>query len=360
MWLSEHADALPLQPMTPADYMKQCLHLARKGAGYVAPNPLVGSVIVRNGQVIGEGWHRNYGGAHAEVNAIQQVADERQLTEATLYVNLEPCSHFGKTPPCADLIVEKKIPHVVIGMTDPNPLVAGKGIDRLIKNGVTVTAGILEQECEFVNRRFITWITKHRPYVILKWAESADGYIDHVREDHDGQRALISGAAAQELVHQWRSEESAIMVGTNTVLADNPQLTTRLVTGPNPVRVTFDRQGRIPTTSKILDGTAPTIVFHSTHDLLTPAAEYVLIDFEHQPLAQALRELYSRNLQSVLVEGGAALLQKFMEYGVWDEARVIVSNKNLEGGVRAPQLPVAPSRKELIGDDEVSYYYPQS
>src|SRR5574337_476647 len=299
--------------------MRRCLELAEKGAGYVAPNPLVGCVIVRNGMIIGEGYHKQYGGPHAEVNAIRSVADQRQLQEATLYVNLEPCAHQGKTPPCADLIVEKKIPYVVIGCLDENPLVRGKGIQRLIANGIDVKTGVLEEESKFLNRRFFTSLKKQRPYVILKWAQSADGFIEIGRDENNGERAIVSSAEAHLLTHKWRAEEAAIMVGTNTVLADDPQLTVRLTPGQNPVRVTFDRRGRIPSNARILDGTAPTIVFGESAHYYTNRAEYIPLDFSEDPVAQALFVLHEKRLLSVLVEGGAALLNKFFAVGTWDE-----------------------------------------
>lgn len=338
-------------------HMKRCLELAQKGFGQVAPNPMVGCVIVHNGKRIAEGWHRQYGGPHAEVDAISRIENPDLLREATLYVNLEPCSHHGKTPPCADLIAEKKIPYVVLAMQDPNPLVAGKGIARLVRSGIDVKIGVEEEAARFLNRRFITSMTKGRPYIILKWAQSADGYIDHVRSAENDAAAGISSDASLVLSHTWRSQEAAILVGTNTVLADNPQLTVRRVEGRNPVRVTFDRRERIPPSAKILDGLAPTIVFNADRNYSTEWAEYIRIDFDENPLRQAMEELNERRLQSVLVEGGAAILNEFIKAGLWDEARVFCSPKKLEGGVAAPAFEYPVHEEYASGDDIVKIYY---
>jgi diaminohydroxyphosphoribosylaminopyrimidine deaminase / 5-amino-6-(5-phosphoribosylamino)uracil reductase len=337
--------------------MQRCLELASKGAGHVAPNPMVGCVIVHNGHIIGEGYHQNFGGPHAEVNAIRAVADEELLKEATLYVNLEPCSHHGKTPPCADLIAEKKIPYVVIGCLDENPVVRGHGIAKLVAQGVDVKTGVLEETCRHLNRRFFTYVTQKRPYVILKWAQSADGFIDHDRDENNGERAIVSSADSHLVSHRWRSEEAAILVGTNTVLTDNPQLTVRLIDGPNPVRVTFDRSERIPSDAKILDGTAPTLIFNAKAHYYTSRAEYFPLDFSIDPLPQALRVLYEKNLMSVLVEGGAAILSKFLADELWDEARVFISPDSFSNGVKAPVLVIEPDEEITIGTDRLLTYY---
>lgn len=338
-------------------HMKRCLDLALRGLGNVAPNPMVGCVIVHEGKAIAEGWHRQYGGPHAEVDAISRIENPEILAHSTLYVNLEPCSHYGKTPPCADLIIAKKIPYVVIATQDPNPLVGGKGIEKLIAHGIDVKIGVMEKEAAFLNRRFFTWIKKKRPYIILKWAQSADGLIDHVRSEERDAPAGISGPESLQLSHTWRSQEAAILVGTNTVLADNPQLTVRHVPGTNPVRVTFDRQGRIPHSAKILDATAPTIVFNAEKNYTTEWAEYVRIDFDENPLAHALEELHYRKLQSVLVEGGAAILNQFINHNLWDEARVFHSEKMLHDGVKAPAFEFTPNETIQSGTDLVHTYY---
>lgn len=338
-------------------HMKRCLELAEKGFGHVAPNPMVGCVIVHNGQVIAEGFHRQYGGPHAEVDAISKVLNLSLLEGSTLYVNLEPCSHHGKTPPCADLIIEKKIPYVVMACQDPNPLVAGKGIAKLMHAGIDVKIGVEEDAALFLNRRFITSMRKKRPYIILKWAQSADGFIDHVRSAGQEGPAGISSDESLILSHTWRAQEAAILVGTNTVLADNPQLTVRHTQGKNPVRVTFDRRERIPSTAKILDGFAPTIVFNAEKNYTTEWAEYVRIDFDGDTLNHAMAELQQRNLQSVLVEGGAAILNEFVRAGLWDEARVFCSPKFLNGGVAAPAFNFPIAEKQNSGSDTVNIYY---
>lgn len=338
-------------------HMKRCLELAEKGFGNVAPNPMVGCVIVHNGQVLAEGYHQQYGGPHAEVDAILKVKNPDLLAGSTLYVNLEPCSHHGKTPPCADLIAEKKIPYVVIACQDPNPLVGGKGIARLLHQGIDVKIGVMEKEALFLNRRFITSMIKKRPYIILKWAQSEDGLIDHVRSAGQEFPAGISSEESLVLSHTWRSQESAILVGTNTVLADDPQLTVRLTNGKNPVRVTFDRRDRIPPTAKILDGLAPTIVFNAERNYTNEWAEYVRIDFGADTLHHAMAELHHRNLQSVLVEGGAAILNEFIRAGLWDEARVFHSKKYLEEGVAAPKFNFPVAEEIASGNDTVKVYY---
>ena len=338
-------------------HMNRCLELAQKGFGNVSPNPMVGCVIVHNGQVIGEGYHQQYGGPHAEVDAINKVLNLSLLESSTLYVNLEPCSHHGKTPPCADLIIAKKIPYVVIACQDPNPLVAGRGIAKLTQAGIDVKIGVQEQAALHLNRRFITSMKKKRPYVILKWARSADGFIDHVRSVGQEGPAGISSDESLILSHTWRTQESAILVGTNTVLADDPQLTARLAKGKNPVRITFDRRDRIPSTARILDGLAPTIVFNAEKNYTTEWAEYVKIDFGTDTLHHALAELHHRNLQSVLVEGGAAILNEFIKAGLWDEARVICSPKYIGQGVAAPPFEFNPASEMLSGADTVKVYY---
>ncbi len=332
--------------------MQRCLELAARGAGKVAPNPMVGCVVVCDNIIIGEGWHEQFGGAHAEVNAIRSVKDQSLLKEATLYVSLEPCSHIGKTPPCADLLIEKNIPYVVVACLDENPLVKGKGIQKLILNGTDVKVGVLEEESKFLNRRFFTSIAKQRPYIILKWAQSSDGYIDHERDETD-ERAIISSPQSHLLVHKWRSEEAVIMVGTNTVIADDPQLTVRLLEGNNPVRVTFDRQMRIPSNAKILDASAPTIIFSQGAHYYTDRAEFVPIDFSKDPLQQALRILHERKFESVLVEGGSALINKFYGQNLWDEARVFVAEKEIGKGVKAPEIKGKLVSEETIGGDKL-------
>lgn len=336
--------------------MQRCLALARKGFGHVAPNPMAGCVIVYKGKVIGEGFHRKYGSAHAEVNAINAVRDKSLIKHATLYVNLEPCSHFGKTPPCADLIVSSGIQYVVVGAIDPNPLVQGRGLKKLVSAGCDVKLGILENECRELNRRFYTFYEKKRPYVILKWAETSDRYIGV-----SGARYQVSGEKATQRVHQWRSQEQAIMVGTNTALEDNPRLTVRKLKGQNPLRIFIDRQLIVPQGHHLLDGKVPTVVFTQMKNSVKGNLEYVSLDFEKDVLKQVLAALFKRKIQSVIVEGGAKLLNSFIEQGLWDEARVLSAKKKSLGnhkGIRAPKISGATVSKKKIGSDELSVIHP--
>jgi diaminohydroxyphosphoribosylaminopyrimidine deaminase/5-amino-6-(5-phosphoribosylamino)uracil reductase len=338
-------------------YMKQCLSLALKGLGNVAPNPMVGSVIVHNGEVIGQGYHERYGQAHAEVNAINSVNDQSLLRRSTLYVNLEPCAHYGKTPPCADLIVHHKIPYVVIGSIDSNSLVKGKGVEKLVNAGCDVKIGVLEDECRELNRRFFTFHEKQRPYIILKWAQSADGLIDTQRSiEQVGQATQISSDSSRKLVHKWRSEEQAIMIGTNTAVLDNPRLTVRELEGKDPLRVVLDRNLKVPLSYHLLDGSAPTLIFTEMKEKRSDKAEYVQLKFDAGLLKNVMTELYKRNIQSVIVEGGAKLIDSMTAQSLWDEARVFISKRRLGNGVHAPALHKQPvSTKELQGDELRSY-----
>ena len=328
-------------------WMLRCLQLARNGARSVAPNPMVGSVLVQNDRILAEGWHKQYGGPHAEVECLRSF-NGNIPTDAILYVNLEPCAHTGKTPPCADLLIERGVRNVVIGMKDPFPEVAGKGIERLKAAGVDVITGIEEEQCRWQQRRFITSIEKERPYIILKWARSADGFLDrHPRGERGIQR--ISNATSNILVQRWRSEEQAIMVGSRTVVNDDPRLSVRLVEGRQPVRVILDRDTMIPDGSKILDGTSPTLLFTSVERKL-PNAENVLIQ-RSDPLPQILAELHRRSIRSLLVEGGATLLNAFLKKGLWDEACVITGTPYFRSGTAAPSGLPAPMRTlDLDGD----------
>lgn len=290
--------------------MERCIQLAKCGAVGAPPNPMVGAVIVYEGKIIGEGYHRKCGGPHAEVNAIRSVQDESLLKESTIYVSLEPCSHYGKTPPCADLIIEKHIPRVVVGCMDPFAKVNGQGIRKLREAGVEVKVGVLEKECLELNRRFITFHQLHRPWVMLKWAQSEDGFVDEKRQT-DGQPVKFSSAFTQTLVHQLRAMHQAIMVGTKTVLMDNPTLTTRLWDGPNPLRITIDRKGVLSESVHMKDGSAPTVIYN------------------HGNLKEILNDLYKRGIQSLMVEGGALLLQNFIDEGLWDEARVEIGRAHV-------------------------------
>lgn len=351
--------------------MYRCLELARLGAGHTAPNPMVGAVLVYDDRIIGEGYHEQYGQAHAEVNCIAAVREEdlRLIPEATLYVSLEPCAHFGKTPPCADLILSRKIPRVVVGCRDPFPAVNGKGIDKLQAGGVEVTVGVLEKECIELNRRFFTFHTEHRPYIVLKWAQSADRKIAAGAEKPVGrqgaERTLISNEYSNRLVHRWRSEEAAILVGTNTALLDDPALTVRLWNGPNPVRLVVDKELRLPSSLRLFDSEVRTILFnlhrHGEADN-RPAGDgnlfYYQLAADSSLVHQLVVALYQLKIQSVLVEGGARLLQSFIDEGYWDEARVITGNElELPGGLAAPVLgDIRPVSRETLLSDTIHYY----
>jgi len=280
-------------------YMARCLQLAKNGFGKVAPNPMVGSVIVCDGKIIGEGYHQKCGEAHAEVNAIASVIDQSLLKHSTLYVNLEPCSHHGKTPPCSDLMIEKGIPHVVVGSTDPHALVNGTGLDRLRKAGIKVQTGVLEKECDILNKRFFTFHKKQRPYIILKWAQSADGFIDKERKEGEQGVNWITAPSTKKITHLWRSQEAAILVGTNTALIDNPELSTRAVTGKNPIRVLIDRELKVPNDNLIFNDASKTLVFNARQSKEEGSTSHIQIDFEDNVLEQLLSELHQRNIQSL-------------------------------------------------------------
>ncbi|MDR3094932.1 MAG: bifunctional diaminohydroxyphosphoribosylaminopyrimidine deaminase/5-amino-6-(5-phosphoribosylamino)uracil reductase RibD [Bacteroidales bacterium] len=320
-------------------YMHRCLELARLGTGYTAPNPMVGCVIVHEGRIIGEGWHRQYGEPHAEMNAIRSVQQKHLLPSSTLFVNLEPCAHVGKTPPCADKIIAERIPQVVTGSVDPNPLVAGKGVERLRNAGCHVTTGVLEEECSRLNVRFMTFHKQRRPYVLLKWAQTADGFIDVIRSNTFSARPTwITGEYERTLVHKWRSEESAILVGTNTALMDNPMLNLRQWTGKQPLRIVIDRTQRLPASLHLFDGSQSTLVF--TEKSVNPLSDvdYAVVPFDNRLPFHILDELYSRNIASVLIEGGAQLLQTFIHAGLWDEARIFTSKMCFGNGIPAPEI----------------------
>jgi diaminohydroxyphosphoribosylaminopyrimidine deaminase / 5-amino-6-(5-phosphoribosylamino)uracil reductase len=337
--------------------MRRCLELAQNGLGLVAPNPLVGSVIVNQGEIIGEGYHRRYGGPHAEVYAIQSVKDKDLLRVSTLFVNLEPCAHSGKTPPCSDLIIEKKIPRVVIGTTDPNSLVAGKGIEKLKKAGVEVITDILSEECYELNRRFFTFHQKKRPYIILKWAQSGDGFLDVLRAPGTPIGVnWISSEVSRTLVHRWRSEEQGIMVGTNTVIMDNPKLMLSHWEGKNPVRVILDRNLRIPTDRHIWNGKVPTLVYNSHRSDTTGKTELVKLDFSTENLGNLLSDLYRREISSIIVEGGKALLGYFIRENLWDEARVFIGEKLFHKGIEAPDIQCKPDHITTLLSDTLYIY----
>ncbi len=338
-------------------YMQRCLDLAMQGLGTTYPNPLVGSVMVWEDKIIGEGFHHRSGEPHAEVLAIRSVKNRDLLKKATLYVNLEPCSHYGKTPPCADLIVKTGIPRVVVGTTDTTEKVQGKGIRKMQEGGVEVITGMLEQESRFINRRFFTYHEKKRPYIILKWAESADGYLDEERIAGQQGPNWISGPLGRQLVHKWRSEEQAILVGRKTALIDNPALTAREWYGRNPLRLVIDRELTLPPDLQLFDDEAPTIIFNNLREEKHTHPEPVRIDFSKSIIPQITAELYHRRIQSLIVEGGAYTLRQYIESGMWDEARVFKGNRYFHTGVKAPVLKHQPSGIIHTGDSTYHLFF---
>jgi len=336
--------------------MFRCLELAKSGAGNVAPNPMVGSVLVYEDRIIGEGYHKKYGEAHAEVNCIASVKkeDEHLIGKSTLYVSLEPCAHYGKTPPCADLIISKSIPKVVVGCRDPFVQVNGKGIEKLQQAGVEVVSGVLEAECKELNKRFFTFHTKHQPYIILKWAQSKN----HRIANADFSRVLISNEISNRLVHRWRTEEASIMVGTNTALQDDPALNNRNWIGKTPVRLVVDMNLRLHNELKIFDRKQPTIIFNSLKNEEHENLQYIKLDKEKSLVNELMKCCYQLNLQSILIEGGNKLAQSFINENLWDEARVIEnSTLIIDNGLRAPALSNQQlTRTEIILTDIISYY----
>lgn len=339
--------------MSEQDYlfMVRALQLAEKGRGYVSPNPMVGCVIVHEGNIIGEGWHREFGGPHAEVHAVHSVDNQSLLSESTVYVTLEPCVHWGKTPPCANLLVDKKVKKVVIAATDSNPLVGGKGIEILKNAGVEVETGVLEKEARWQNRRFFTQIEKQRPYVILKWAQTQDGFV--ARENFDSK--WISNPQSRQLVHKWRAEEDAILVGKNTAAYDNPRLDVRDWVGKNPIRVVLDSKLELSNELNLFDQTIPTLVFNTVKEKAEENLEWIHLP-QITPKA-ILQELQSRKIQSLIVEGGSQVLRQFIESGLWDEARVFTASAQFERGISSPILNQNPSETLSIGTDQLDIYY---
>ncbi len=327
--------------------MHRCLQLALLGQGNVAPNPMVGAVLVYHDRIIGEGYHHQYGGPHAEVHCINSVKPEEEhlIPQSAIYVSLEPCAHYGKTPPCADLIIDKRIPKVVVGCRDPFSEVNGKGIEKLQAAGIEVTVNILENECRNINKRFFTFHTKNRPYIILKWAQTGDGKIA-AAPTPGKQRLLISNSFTNRIVHKWRSEEMAILVGTRTALYDDPELTTRLWPGKNPIRLVIDKDLKLPSSLKIFNSQSPVIVFNfQQHDMKERSVaslkdiNYYRVSEDANMVHQILNALHSLHIQSVIVEGGAILLQSFIDSNLWDEARIICNEQLIVGeGIAAPAL----------------------
>lgn len=335
--------------------MIRCIELAKNGLGTTYPNPLVGSVIVYNEKIIGEGWHQRAGLPHAEVNAIASVVDKNLLKEATIYVNLEPCNHYGKTPPCSNLIIKNEIKKVVIGCSDPNPKVAGKGIKKLKDAGCEVIENVLHNEAEELNKRFITFQTKNRPYIFLKWAESNDGFIAPLSKK-DKKPVWISNKYSRQLAHKLRAEEQAILVGTNTVLEDNPSLTTRDWNGSSPIRVVLDRSLKIPADATIFDGKAKTIIITEQQKNNEAKVIYETVNFFKNLAANICEILYKHNIQSVIIEGGSKTLQTFIDEKLWDEAIVFRGSSSLNQGLEAPKLNGTLASERNIKNDLLFHY----
>ncbi len=337
-------------------YMHRCLDLARLGEGYTAPNPMVGAVLVHDNKIIGEGYHKLFGQNHAEVNCIHSVKkeDESKMEKAVLYVSLEPCTHHGKTPPCTDLILKKKIPKVVVGCKDPFKEVNGRGIERLKAAGVEVLTGVLEAECISLNKRFFIFHTKQRPYIILNWAQSVNGKMANTHST----RLFITHELTNRLVHKWRAQEASILVGTNTALLDDPSLTLRRWKGRQPLRLIIDRSLRLPGTLKVFDRQTKTIVFNNIKQQDELNLEYRRLPNESNLVGQVILDLYQLKVQSILVEGGRKLLQSFIDENVWDEARIITNEELfVENGISSPVLGHARiGGKEMILSDSIRYY----
>ena len=339
-------------------YMQRCLELGLMGLGQTAPNPLVGSVIVIDGKIAGEGYHEKFGGPHAEINAITDALKSipvEKLKESTLFVNLEPCSHYGKTPPCCDAIIRYGIPNVVFGSMDPFENAAGRGMKKLIDSGVAVISGVYQTACDELNRRFFTFHQKKRPYLILKYAQSADGFI---APDDANQERWISNEWSRKIVHQWRTEEPGIMVGTNTVLQDNPLLTARNRTGNQPVRIILDRYGRIPRSMNVFNEDAGTIVFSCIPEQNFSKTTFVIVEDDQNFLNAVMQKLYERNIQSVIVEGGLKLLSSLISMNLWDEARIFTSNKIIHKGISAPKLFGKITNEKWIDGDRLTFIKP--
>ena len=340
-------------------YMRRCLELAALGMGNVSPNPMVGAVVVYQGKIIGEGYHEKYGKPHAEVNAINRVvetyADHTEiLRQSIIYVSLEPCAHYGKTPPCADLLIKHRIPTVVIGCRDPFEQVNGKGIEKLREAGIEVISGVLEEECKWLNRRFFTRVQKHRPYIILKWAQTVDGFFAPT----NGKQFWITGMESRKLVHQWRSEEDAVLVGKNTAAIDNPQLNVRYGEGNSPKRVVIDRRLELDPTLNIFDGSVETLIFNERITDINGKNKYIALeDFDRFVPQYILYQLYLQDVQSIIIEGGANTLNQFIETGLWDEARIFTGDISLTQGIIAPNIKGIVASEGLVGTDKLKILY---
>ncbi len=338
-------------------FMNRCLQLAQKGKGKVAPNPLVGAVIVHNGKIIGEGFHQKYGEPHAEVNAINSVTNKTLLPQSTIYVSLEPCAHFGKTPPCADLIINNKITNVVIGMQDPFAKVNGLGIKKMKQAGCHVKVGVLKSKCMELNKEFIVYHTQKRPFVILKWAKTLDGFIDVTRKPENTQQPnWITNEVCRSLVHKWRSEVKAIMVGTNTVKMDNPELNVRSWAGESPLRIVIDKNLSLSSSLKIFNNMYSTLVLNQFESKTADNTEFYKIGFGKNFISDLLRLLYKRGISSLFIEGGQALLNSFITEGCWDEARVFTGNKYFKKGVESPRIDGKIVAQEKLRDNILTVF----
>ena len=335
-------------------FLKKCIEIAKLGKGNVSPNPMVGSVIVYNNKIIGEGYHEKYGSYHAEVNAINNVKDKSLLSDSTLYVNLEPCSHYGKTPPCSDFIIKHKIPKVVIGCLDTYSEVSGKGIEKMRNSGIDVKVGILEKESKELNKRFFTFHEKKRPYIILKWAESKDGFI---APKNQKEPFWMTSNTSKKLVHKWRSEENSILIGRITAEKDNPYLTVRKIKGSNPIRIVIDKKLALSNKLYIFNDEAKTIVFNEIKEEYNNSNTFVKTSFKNL-IYNILKELYKQEIQSVIIEGGNKTLQSFIDKNIWDEARIFTTKKQLRRGVKSPEIEGKIISSKEIGDEVLEIITP--
>ncbi len=332
--------------------MNKCLILAKKGRGKTSPNPMVGCVIVHNNKIIGEGYHEKYGHQHAEVNAINSVKNKNLLKESTLYVNLEPCAHHGKTPPCSDLIINNNIPKVIIGCKDSFIEVSGKGIEKMKRHNIDVKVGVLEKECLDLNKRFFTFHDKRRPYIILKWAKSKDNLIAPINQK---EKFWMTSNSSKKLVHKWRSYEDAILIGSRTAKIDNPHLTVREVQGENPIRIIINQNLNLPLDLNIYNNEAKTIIYNAIRNDQINLNKFIKIDFNNL-IKSVLKSLYKQKIQSLIIEGGAHTINTFIQQGIWDEARVFTANKNLKSGLPTPVIKKKPFSIKKIEQDIIEIY----
>ncbi len=342
-------------------YMKRCLQLAVQARAFVGHNPMVGAVIVHNDKIIGEGYHRQFGKEHAEVMAIQSVKDKNLLSDSSIYVSLEPCAHVGKTPPCADLIIKHKIPRVYIACKDSFSLVSGKGIKKLKKTCQVVKVGILEKEAIALNRSFFNYQEKQRPFIILKWAESLDSFIDVERAANHKGSFQISNLESKFYNHYWRAEESAILIGKQTALIDNPKLSVRKVEGNNPIRMVIDKNLAIPSSNHLFDQSQETWIFNSIQTKMEGINHYVKLDFTRDIISQMMDYCFNQNIKSIIIEGGKTTIEGFIKAKVWDEIRVFKSDSLLNRGLEAPNIiGMEPSEIKSIGNNKIYLFHPEN